>query len=153
MVQMVELEVAHALTERARIHDYVRVGEQEQFATRPFCALAQCIILSEPAGRKFRDVYDTEPSVLRRHASENLSCAVSRAVVENDKFGIGVILLQHRLQRASYFLCFVPRWNNDGHQRQMGSLAGGYISQISYGTIAAREIQSEKREYAERGCG
>jgi hypothetical protein len=100
-----------------------------------------------------RDVYDTEPSILRRHASENLSCAVSRAVVENDKFGIEVILLQDRLQRISDFPCFISCWNNHRNQRQIGSLAGNYISQVSYGTIPAREIQSEKREYAEGSCG
>jgi hypothetical protein len=62
-------------------------------------------------------------------------------------------LLQHRLQRVSYFLCFVPCRNNDGHQRRPGSQAGAYISQVSYGAIASREVQPEKRESAESNSG
>ena len=68
---MVGLEMAHSLCQRARLHDYVCVGEEEQLAPGSFCALVQSIVFPEPAWREFRDAHKAKARICCCHLCEN----------------------------------------------------------------------------------
>ena len=91
-----------------------------------------------------------EPRIGGRHLRENLTGAVGRSVVENDKFETGIFLPEQRLQRFPYLFLLIPCGHNDGEARHCGPPLARSISQISCGTVAASDIDSPQQDNAKR---